>query len=116
MASSQLYIAEQPTTVQSGSDIQPTITQLQTKESTPANARLFTVSPGVPSTKVFIKSNGVRSYFVINDTPLPPGPVINIILSYLYSGVITPTPVSGSKMKRWTGSVWVDVATIVVFE
>ena len=115
MASSQLYTPDAPVVVQSGSDLQPAIGKLYTKESPTSNARLFTVSAGTPSAKTSINSYGIRGRVVVNDTPPIPTPPINVVLAYLYAGILTPTP-SGSKMKYWDGSQWQDIDTTVVFQ
>ena len=113
MASSRLYTSNPPVVVSSGNAIQPTITQLQTKETTSANARLFSVSAGTPSTIVNVNNIVIMGETVINDTPAPYVPSINIVLAYLYGGVVAP---AGSKIKYWDGSQWQDINTMVVFQ
>ena len=113
MASSLLYITEQPTIVQSGIALQIATAQLYTKETTSPDARLNTVSPGVIPTIININSFGIRDYTVVNDTPIPIAPPTYVALAYLYGGIITPAK---SNLKRWTGTAWVEVKTLTVFK
>jgi hypothetical protein len=113
MASNLLYNTDQPVVVQSGVAFQIATAQLYAKETISSNARLNTVNGGIVSTIINLSSFGIRGETVINDTPSPLNPTTNINMSYLYGGIALP---SGSKMKRWDGTQWKSIDTLVVFK
>ena len=113
MASSLLYTGENPISVPSGDTFQPAIAQLYAKETNDVDARLNSVSMGVISTLINYNSFGIKGYPVVDDTPSINLPAVDLVNAYLYAGIVVSS--GNGRMKRWTGTEWKSIDTLVVF-